>query len=395
MKELSAKALVAEVLARNPSLAQMEAAWQAASARYPQAIALEDPMLDVTLGPATYGANTVNPAYRVQLSQKYFWPGKRRLRGERAWAEAGAACDDVEDTRLQLIEAARHAFFDYYLIGRALIVNDEGLRLLDEFRKNAQTRYKTGLAPQQDVLQADVELGRQREQRLVLEQNRMIAVARINTLLNLPPDAPLPPPPERLTVEDGLADAAALRAQALANRPDLRAIENRLAADQAALALANKEFYPDFTPFFMYDRFMGNVPSNEPLAYMLGMSVNLPARRDKRFAAVAEAQARLNERKAVLDKQINQVNFEVQQAYAQVMQGLQAVRLYEKDVLPAAEANVKAAQAAYQTGKIPFLSLIEAQRGVVNLRDRYYALVADYHRRLATLERAVGGPLPR
>ena len=34
--ELSADALVAEVLARNPSLAQMTAAWQAASARYPQ-----------------------------------------------------------------------------------------------------------------------------------------------------------------------------------------------------------------------------------------------------------------------------------------------------------------------------------------------------------------------
>jgi outer membrane protein TolC len=315
------------------------------------------------------------------------------LRGERAQAEAGAAADDVEDTRLQLIEAARHAFYDYYLVSRALIVNDEGIRLLGEFRKNAQTRYKTGLVSQQDVLQAEVELGRQREQRLLLEQNQQIAIARINTLLNLPPDGQLPPAPQRISVENGLPEAAALRAQAVVNRPDLRAIQNRLAADQAALALANKEFYPDFTPFFMYDRFMGNLPSNEPLAYMLGMSVNLPVRKDKRFAAVTEAQARLNQRRAELDKQISQVNFDVQQAYAQVTQGLKAVRLYEQTVLPAAEANVKEAQTAYQTGKIPFLSLIEAQRNVVNLRDRYYALVAEYHRRLATLERVVGGPL--
>lgn len=391
VSELSVEALVAEVLTRNPSLAQMTAAWQAASARYPQAIALDDPMLDATIGPATYGANSVNGAYRLQISQKYYWPGKRRLRGERAMADAGAAGDDVEDTRLQLAEAARLAFYDYYLVFRGLAVNTEGIHLLEEFRKNAQTRYKTGLVPQQDVLQADVELGRQQEQRLDLEQKRQVAIARINTLMNLSPDAPLPPPPETVQVSDGLPEAAALRAQALSNRPDLQATRNRIAADQAALALANKEFYPDFTPFAMYDRFMGNQPSSEPLAYMIGMSVNLPVRRDKRFAAVAEAQARLNERMAELDKQINQVNFDVQQAYAQVTQGFQAVRLYEKTVLPAAEANVKAAQSAYQTGKIPFLSLIEAERNLIGLRDRYYGLVAEYYRKRATLERAIGG----
>ncbi len=69
------------------------------------------------------------------------------------------------------------------------------------------------------------------------------------------------------------------------------------------------------------------------------------------------------------------------------------MRLYRDTILPAAEANVKSAQAAYVTGKIPFLSLIEAERNVVNLRDRYYEAVADYFRRLATLERYVGGPL--
>ena len=46
---------------------------------------------------------------------------------------------------------------------------------------------------------------------------------------------------------------------------------------------------------------------------------------------------------------------------------------------------MKAAQSAYLTGKIPFLSLVEAQRSVVGLQDRYYEAVADYYRRRATL----------
>ena len=43
---------------------------------------------------------------------------------------------------------------------------------------------------------------------------------------------------------------------------------------------------------------------------------------------------------------------------------------------------------------LPFLNLIEAQRNAVGLRDRYYEALAEAVRRRATLERAVGGPLP-
>src|SRR5262249_30914403 len=89
----------------------------------------------------------------------------------------------------------------------------------------------------------------------------------------------------------------------------------------------------------------------------------------------------------------NQALFEVQQAYEQVRESRRVVSLYETQILPAARANVTAAQAAYVTGKVPFLSLIEAQRNAVGLRDRYYEALADYVRRQAALERATGGPL--
>jgi cobalt-zinc-cadmium efflux system outer membrane protein len=55
---------------------------------------------------------------------------------------------------------------------------------------------------------------------------------------------------------------------------------------------------------------------------------------------------------------------------------------------------VKSAQTYYTTGKIPFLSLIEAERNVIDLRDRSYDATADAFRRRAALELAVGGPLP-
>src|SRR5207245_2235492 len=99
--ELSLQTLVQEVLARNPSLAQMVAAWQAASARYPQVTSLEDPMLGTKLGPGSFGSNQVDLGYMVEVSQKLPWPGKLGLRGDNALSEASAASHDVEDMHLQ------------------------------------------------------------------------------------------------------------------------------------------------------------------------------------------------------------------------------------------------------------------------------------------------------
>jgi outer membrane protein TolC len=395
MTELTAEALVEQVLARNPSLAQMGAAWQAVSARYPQVTSLDDPMFAVTIGPDTFAPDDagVRTAYRFEISQKYPWPGKLRLRGENALAEARAAGNEVDDTRLQLIEAARNAFSEYYLVARALEVNQENLTLLRAFRKNAEARAKTPLGAQQDILQADVEIGREQQRQLTLKRMEQVAVARLNTLLHLPPDQPLPPPPKTLRIREQLLDVSALRTTALSRRPDLQALANRITAEQAALALACKEFYPDLEPFLMYDRFMGNMPANRELATMLGVKLNLPVRLARRRAALAEAQAKLVQRQAELARLTDQVNFQVQEAHAQLRESEQTVALYQKTILPAAESNVKTAQTEYMTGKVPFVSLVEAQRTRVGLLDRYHEAVADYFRRRATLERVIGGPL--
>jgi outer membrane protein TolC len=398
MPELSVDVLIQQVLAHNPSLTQMVAAWQAGSARYPQVTSLEDPMFAATVGPGTISPDDagVEFAYRLEVSQKIPFPGKLRLRGENALAEANAAGRDVDDMRLQLVESARTAFYEYYLAERALEVNQDGLRLLHQFWKDAQARYKPGLAPEQDMLQAEVEIGKEQDRRLELEQMQQVTVARINTLMHLRPDSPLPPPPKQLDVTDQLPDVQLLRATALTQRPDLQALADRIAAEEASLGLAHKEFYPDFEPFVMYDRFMGNVSDNRDLATMLGVRLNLPVYKDRRRGMVAEAEARLAQRRAELARLTDQVNFQVQEAYARVQRSEKSVRLYRDTILKVAEANVKAAQAAYVPGKIPFLSLIEAQRNLVVLRDRYYEAVAEYFRRRAVLERAVGGPvIPR
>jgi len=394
MSELSLETLAQEVLARNPSLAQMVAAWQAASARYPQVTSLEDPMLAGRVAPPSFGSNRVDAGYMVEVSQKFPFPGKLGLRGENALSEASASGHDVEDVRLQLIESVQDAFYEYYLVERGLEVNADGLKFWQQTKKDAASRYETGKVDQQDVLQADVEFGREQERRLTLEETKQISIARINTLMHLPPDSALPPSPKDVRLADGLPEVQVLRDTALARRPDLKALADRIQAEQATLALAHREFYPDFEVSAGYDTIMGNGPMRD-LAPQVGVRLNVPLYKARRYGAVNEAQAKIAQRQAELARQTDQVNFQVQEAYEKVRKSEKAVRLYKDTILPAAELNAKAARTAYVAGKITALSRIEAERNLVSLRDRYFEAIANYFRRRATLERVIGGPLAR
>jgi len=394
VKELTAELVVEQALARNPSLAEMQAAWQAASARYPQAISLDDPMVAGTFGPGTISPDDrgVEFASRLEISQKYPWPGKRQLRGQNAFAAANAAADDLDDMRLQLIESAKNAFYDYYLAERGLEVNDEILGLLKRIREDAQSRYESSREKVsiQEVYQFNVEIGKEQQRRLELERMRRVAKSRVNTLMHLASENPLPPPPKNLKVGGEDRTLAELRQTGLARRPDLQAVRNRVAAEEANLELAYKEFYPDLEPFFMYDRFMGNASANRDLAAMLGVRLNLPVRRARRNGAVEEAEARLTQRRAELAKLTDQASFQIDRAYQEVRESADSVRLYENKILQDAQANVEAAQPAYKTGLVPASNLLEAERGLVDLKNRYYEAVADYFRRQAALDRAVG-----
>src|SRR5262245_25680527 len=71
--------LIAAVLARNPSLAAGEAAVRALRADAEQATALEDPMARAMVAPLSLGGG-VPMGYELQASQRFPYPGKRRLR---------------------------------------------------------------------------------------------------------------------------------------------------------------------------------------------------------------------------------------------------------------------------------------------------------------------------
>lgn len=394
VSSLAVQPLVDMVVPRNPSVEAMANAWRAAAERYPQVVALDDPVLMSMMAPASFASNTVQPGYVVGGSQKIPWRGKREARGRMAQAEANAAFHDIETTRLQVAEAARLAYYEYYLVYRQLELNADDRGTKQEFRHTAQSRYESNLVGQQDVLQADIALADADRRTLELERMRRVAVARINTLLLRAPNAPLPPPPARLDLGAQPAAPDQLRSLAVQRRPDLASLAAKIEAEQAAVTLAAKEFYPDVEVYGRYDSFWQPAATQAPLRPQVGFNMNVPIYRQKRYAALHEAEFRLSQRRAEYQQRLADIQFEVQDAYEQVLESRQTALLYNDKFLPAAEENLNVARTGYAVGRVNFLALLDAQQQLISVRDKQQQAVAEYYRRLAALERIVGGDVP-
>lgn len=385
--ELPLDLLVVAVQARNPSLHAAQAAWSAAAERYPQAVAFDDPMLQSMFAPASFSSSSpVQSSYYLGVAQRVPWHGKRDLKGQMAQWEANALSWDTQEVMLRLASTTRTAYFDYYLVHRELELNAKNVDVMQDFRSTAKTKYEANQVSQQDLSSADLELAKLQQQRLELEQSERTTVARINTLLHRRPDHPLPMPPQSLSVETPLPKAVVLRGLAHQHRPELAALAARIQSEQNAVALAYKEYYPDFEFMARYDAFWTDTEQRP----QIGMNMNIPLNQGRRAAGVREAQFRLTKLIAEYSQQKDSVNEEVRIAYTRVETNRKTAELFEDRILPAADTNLDSARAAYVAGSIDFLQLMDARRQFIEQQIGYQRTLTEYHRSRSDLERAIG-----
>jgi len=383
---LDRAALVEAVLTRNPNVEAARQAWRAALAEYPQATSIEDPMLSYGVAPLSLSGD-VPFGQRVELSQKLPWPGKRRLAGEAALAEAEAARGELEAVRLELALMASNMYDDLYVAARAIEINEQHVELLKQFKKAAEAQYVAGKASQQDPLQAEVELAHLEHDRILLEAERDVVVAQLNGLLRREPGAPLPPPPAQETAADlPAAESRSLAEQALSARPEVQVQSARLRGARAEIDAARRESYPDVELMGSYDS-MWDMPEHR---WMVGIGINIPLQRGRRRAAVDKAEAMSARARSEDRKLRDQIRVEVERAALRAREGAHIVRVVEERLLPAARDQVAAARAGFVAGKNEFVALIAAENNLRQVELELHHARADLSRRRASLDRALG-----
>ena len=389
------QSLVAEALARNPTIAQRQAAVRAATLRVRPAGSLPDPMLSVGVMDLLLPHFDFNRSdfteVDAELSQEIPWPGSLGARSGVMRAAAAGARAEEGNVRREVITAMAAAYYRLQYVVTALETLQRQRDLLEAAVQLSTTRYSTGSAPQSDPLQARLARDRLQTEAFALESERVAALAAVNALRNRPPGdslgvVPMDPAGIRAAISL-LPSSDSLVALALAAHP-------RLAARRAAIEQATRTIQverlgarPDFTLTARYGYrppFAGTFKLPDFFSAFVGLRVPLWAwRKQSRLADAARADS-TGAAAELRDAEL-QLSREVTSAAAQVHASQQRLALLVDGVLPTARGTVESVLRSYQVGRAEFLTLLSVEDARYRAELEAAAVAADYLAQLVML----------
>jgi len=391
-------ALIDEALKANPEVRQMRASARASKEAIRPAGSLDDPQAGfdiLNLPTDTWSFHTDPMTQKMfELSQKFPFPGKRRLRSEAAaeqfHSDDYSYQDKVNEVRAKVLEAywaLSMAYRDYEL-------TQKNKQAWEEVVKVAETRYGVGQGLQADVLQAQVELGNYLDRLFQWTQKQESLLADLNALRSKPPHTPisrpqpLKPRPFTLKLNELLAQAQA--------RPQLQALKALIAQQEKSVDLAKKEYFPDFTVGVNYAlrEDLGAMKQSD----MFGgkFMVNLPIwQASKIKPRIREEEAKEEAAKEAHQSAWDQLAAAIKDRDAKLQRLGKQIALFDQGIIPQARQAAAASLTAYQVGALSFNQLYQSEIAVYNAEMQLQEYLNEFEDNWAELEWLVGAELPR
>jgi len=393
----------AEILAvqQNPGLAATGRQAEAMSNVSAQVGSLPDPILSLNALnlPVDSFSTTAENMTQLQMgiSQAIPFPGKLGLRASVADFMADAAALDVDEFKLRLIAQVKASWWNIFYLDHALETVLRNQQLLRQFIRIAETKYKVGQGLQQDVLLAQLELSKLLDVAIQLKSARKQQAARFNALLNRPARLPITLPRTANESLPTLASEKELAELAIKYRPLLAKHERFIDAAHDRVALAEKDYYPDFNLGGIYGLRSGVNPANNrsrPDFATIRLSMSLP------FFTGSKQDHQLDQRKAELARSEfssqdakESVLSEVSETLAAYQRAKEQTILFKTGIIPQATQTVASMLAGYQVNKVDFLNLVRSQVTLYNYETQYWKVLAEANQSLANLDAAVGHPV--
>ena len=387
--------LIEEALDKNPEIRAAYSGWRAAEHKAGYLSGLPDPMAHY----GYFGDNVetrVGPQeHRYGLSQKVPFPGKLSLKGKAQRKRAGALKQKYEAAKREIIKEVKFAYYDLFWIDRAIRITGEEKAVMENLEKVAQRKYESGIAPQQDVIKAHVELSKLIDKLFILKQNRESLEARMGRLLGRPRGATFGPVAD-IDISELEYSVDELHEIARDSRQELLAADLDIARARYEKSLARLEYLPDFTfgvDYIQVGKGHTTAVNDGDDAWMGKVAVNIPIWFGKLSARLDEKEAALDAAKNNYESIEDGVAYEVEDLYFKITTYRDIVSLYKTALIPQTEQAFEAAKTAYEAGRVDFLNWLDAERVLLHTRVAYYKAITDYQKSIAYLERVIGKDL--
>jgi len=287
-----------------------------------------------------------------------------------------------------VVSRVKRAYAEYAHLQEQHHLLERSRRLLQNLARSAESKYAVGDGIQQDVIRAQLELSMIEDRATTLEQRSRSQTAELNALLNRPPTATLGAPRhlEERHLTRSLDDLlAAARAQA----PDLTLAASRIAASEAGLALARRDYLPDFVLRADYMNKAALSPEWE-----VGIGVTLPLYfASKQRAGVQEAAAMLAEARAERDGTARVIEARIRDRFARAHAAERLIALYHTTIIPQAHLALESTTTAYTVNKVDFTTLLNSFTVMLEYEMRYHEELSNFQNATAELEAIVGEPV--
>jgi outer membrane protein TolC len=265
--------------------------------------------------------------------------------------------------------------------------------LLRQLEPVVQRRVETG-APQAELLQLQVEIGKVEDQLAGLQRYRPALSARLAALLHGPRLGVLPWPELPVPDEPAVPDEVTLRERLAAN-PELTALAERVAAAVAQQEAAELETVPDLTVGVdWFDTGAARMPGvagsgDDPWAVSLGM--NLPIYRGRYSAMVAEAEQVREAANQSYHARADQLHADFRMALYRLDDAARQIALYREELLPRARQALELTSTAYRGGVASLLDVIDRERALIAFDQAFWRAATEWGKARADLE-ALCGP---
>jgi outer membrane protein TolC len=388
---------VTEALDKNPEIQVLRQRLQVASARAKQASYLEDPEIALQLGGIPFSQPTnLDLAFTnsIGIRQKLPFFGKLGLKEKVALQEAKVVEQELRAKEREIIAKVKMAYADLFMAQKSIEILREQAEILRSLIRATEARYQVGRVTQQDVFKALLEQSDLMNQLIVAEAERNANEVRVNALMNRLPQTPIQVPTD-LAVSDPALSRSSLEELAVANRPELKGAQEDIERTERMRELADRNRkFPDFMVGLDYWHMPTDNIATDRYAGMVNITIPFsPWTIGKHNYEIQEALAENGAAKANRDAIKVMTLREIGEFQAKVEAARRSVMLYREGLLSQAELSFRAAMAAYQTGRVEFVTVLEAQRALRDARIGYFKTLVTLMQNLADLERAVGKDL--
>ena len=314
---------------------------------------------------------------------------------EAADADLESSIASLHDAHVSLVAEVARNYVEVRTLQTRLGIAQDNLASQSETLQLTDWRAQAGLVSSQDVEQARSNREQTRAQIPSLDTSLAEAEHRLDILLGKAPGTlhlrlvvtgELPTVPEQIAV--------GIPADAMRQRPDVRAAERNLAAETARVGMAEAARYPSFNlsgSIGLESLTMGALGNSDAATSSLLAGITGPIFDAGRLRAQMEIQNAVLEQAYVMYEQaVLTALQDVENALVSLARNRERV----KALTNAAESARNAAQLAqqrYSAGLIDFQSVLDTERNVLSVEDSLASTRADGVLALISLYKALGG----